>query len=157
MAAFLQYTLHFQLVRHPCRSPEVFFFFCSQLTSLFVVFFTWWSAQHIARTSAEMVSISCTQLNNLFCFCLLSHMICSSSCKQAMQSDPRVTQLVQELGRTMEALAEEEEESVLPSVLVLNKVSDSFVYFLVTSLSYLAETRWCTIKALPRLNEYDGP
>lgn len=46
-------------------------------------------------------------------------------CVQAVQQDPRVTQLVKDLNKSIQAAAEDSGDSI-PAVLVLNKVSMSF-------------------------------
>ena len=47
-------------------------------------------------------------------------------CVQAVQQDPRVTQLVKDLNRSIQAAAEDSGDSI-PAVLVLNKVSITFL------------------------------
>ena len=49
-------------------------------------------------------------------------------CMQAVQQDPRVTQLVKDLNTNMQAAAEQSDSGdSIPAVLILNKVSMSFL------------------------------
>lgn len=46
---------------------------------------------------------------------------------QAVQQDPRVTQLVKDLNTSIQAAAEQSDSGSIPAVLVLNKVSMTFL------------------------------